>query len=139
MEESTAWQEQTKQHQGIAGDRRDDRRYQIRLDLRWRLVRRRKILHSGDGQTLDLSSGGLLMDAGRPLPAGLSVELSIAWPVLLNDVAPLQLAITGRIVRSAGTRVAIRIMQHEFRTAPQTARAPLPIASARRFEVETLQ
>jgi hypothetical protein len=84
------------------------------------LIRRRRVLDSGSGNTVDLSSGGLLFDAGRHLPAGLNVEISISWPVLLHSVAPLQLVISGRIVRSNGTMIAIRSVQHEFRTAGVT-------------------
>ena len=59
--------------------------------FRWNVVRRRKVTESGTGRTLDLSSGGILFDAGRPLTPGMGVEISIAWPALLNDVAPMQL------------------------------------------------
>ena len=109
-------QSHARQTDGIGGERRTDRRYQIPLDLRWKLIRRRKVLHNGDGITVDLSSGGILFDARRSLPVGLDVELSISWPVLLNDVAAMQLVVSGRIVRSTGTTVAIRMTQHEFRT-----------------------
>jgi hypothetical protein len=102
--------------EGIAGDRRSDRRYDISLELRWKLIRRRRLLDSGVGHTLDLSSGGILFDAGCQLPANLNVELSISWPFLLHNVAPLQLIVSGRIVRSANNRIAVRITQHEFRT-----------------------
>ncbi len=105
----------------IAGDRRFDRRYGIQLELRWKLIRRRKVRDIGLGHTLDLSSGGILFDACRPLPAGMNVELSIAWPVLLHNVAPMQLTVSGRIIRSCGTRAAIRIVQHEFRTMGASA------------------
>src|SRR5581483_11621175 len=101
----------------IRGDRRDDRRYNLNLDLRWKLVRRRKVLESGNGRTLDLSSSGLFFEAGRPLPVGLNVELSIAWPALLHNIAPMQLVVSGRIVRTHGSRTAIVMVQHEFRTA----------------------
>jgi hypothetical protein len=103
--------------QSIGGDRRFDRRYGIALDLRWKLVRRRKVLEAGVGRTVDLSSGGIMFDAGRALPVGLNVELSIAWPALLHDIAPMQLAVVGRIVRTNGSRTAIHMTQHEFRTA----------------------
>jgi hypothetical protein len=102
--------------ESIGGDRRADRRYDLRLDLRWKLIRRRRVLETGVGVTLDFSSGGLLFETDRPLPAGLNVELSIAWPVLLHDVAQLQLVVSGRVVRSQGVRTAIRMVQHEFRT-----------------------
>ena len=101
----------------IAGDRREDRRYQLQLECKWKLIRRRKVLDTGVGSTVDLSSGGVLFDAGRALPVGLSVELSIAWPALLHNVAPMQLAVAGRIVRTQGSRAAISMVQHEFRTA----------------------
>lgn len=108
----------------IAGDRRSDRRYDIALDLRWKVIRRRRVLDAGTGTTLDLSSGGILFETDRQLPTGLNVELSISWPVLLHNVAPLQLVVTGRIVRAAGRRTAIRMMQHEFRTAKHPTDRP---------------
>lgn len=114
--------------QSIAGDRRSDRRYELPLELRWKLIRRRKVLYTGEGQTLDLSSGGILFDSRRPLPVGLDVELSISWPILLNNSAPLQLVVMGRIVRSTGTQVAIRMVQHEFRTAGVAADQSRPLA-----------
>jgi hypothetical protein len=116
MVSSMAWDERSKETQTIAGDRRGDRRYEIRLEARWKLVRRRRVLESGSGRTLDFSSGGVLFEPGRRLPIGLNVELSVSWPVLLHNVAPLQLVVSGRIVRSDGNRAAIRMIQHEFRT-----------------------
>lgn len=109
----------------IRGDRRRDRRYHLNLDLRWKLVRRRKVLESGSGRTLDVSSSGLYFDAGRPLPVGLNVELSIAWPALLHNIAPMQLVISGRIIRAEGVRAAVRMVQHEFRTAGSSSAEPL--------------
>jgi len=110
------WDDTVQEFDQIAGDRRCDKRYELELDLRWKLIRRRRVLESGEGRTVDLSSGGLLFDSGRPLPAGLNVELSVTWPVMLHNVAPLQLVIYGKIVRSTGRRTAIRMVQHEFRT-----------------------
>jgi hypothetical protein len=121
MTDCMAWDEQLKQIERIAGDRRADRRYEIALELRWKLIRRKKVLDTGTGRTVDLSSGGVLFDAGRVMPVGLNVELSISWPILLHSVAPLQLSISGRIVRANATRAAIRMVQHEFRTAGVSA------------------
>ena len=104
-------------NEGIAGERRHDRRYEIQLDLRWRLIRRRRVLETGVGKTIDLSSGGIHFETDRPLPAGLNVELSIAWPAMLHNMAPLQLVVSGKIVRNNGRRTAIQKLQHEFRTA----------------------
>jgi hypothetical protein len=110
------WRDQDGQDQ-IQGERRGDRRYDIALELRWKLVRRRKVLDSGFGRTVDLSSGGVRFDAGRLLPVGMGIELSIAWPALLHNVAPMQLVVLGRIVRANGSQTAIHMLQHEFRTA----------------------
>jgi PilZ domain len=114
------WADEVKQIEGINGDRRSDRRYAIHLDLRWKLIRRRRVLDNGVGHTVDLSSGGILFDAGRQLPLGLNVELSISWPVLLRNVAPMQLIVSGRIVRGSQNRTAVAMAQHEFRTSGVT-------------------
>ncbi|MGD0500330.1 MAG: PilZ domain-containing protein [Bryobacteraceae bacterium] len=110
------WDEPKGEVDRIAGDRRRDRRYELRLDMRWKLLRRRRVLDQGAGRTLDLSSSGILFESGRELPTGFTVELSVTWPVLLHNVAPLQLVAAGRIVRTDGGRAAIRMAQHEFRT-----------------------
>jgi hypothetical protein len=112
----TSWTDATTQTDGIAGERRYDRRYDIELEVRWKLLRRRKVVDTGTGRTVDLSSGGILFEAGRALTPGLDVELHVSWPVLLHDVAPLQLVVMGRIVRSDERHVALRTIQHEFRT-----------------------
>lgn len=110
-------QDPSQRTDGIAEDRRQDRRYDITLELRWKLIRRRKVRDNGTGKTIDLSSGGIFFEAHRQLPVGLNVELSIAWPILLHNSSPLQLLVSGRIVRVSGTKVAIRMTQHEFHTA----------------------
>jgi hypothetical protein len=111
------WSEEVEKIDSINGDRRQDRRYRIHLDLRWKLIRRRRVLDTGVGQTVDLSSGGILFDPGRSLPVGLNVELAISWPVLLRNEAPMQLIVSGRIVRAGQNRIAVSISQHEFRTS----------------------
>ena len=115
----------------IGGERRSDRRYDITLSVRWKLIRRRRVLDSGTGKTVDVSSGGLLIETDRELPSGLNIELSIAWPVLLHNVAPLQLVVAGRVVRSKGQRVGVRMVQHEFRTlsVPADRRAEISLIS----------
>jgi hypothetical protein len=135
MDSTTAWGDQSKDRASINGDRRYDRRYEMQLELKWKLIRRRKILDQGTGRTLDFSSGGILFETGRSLPAGLNVELSISWPVLLHNTAPLQLVVAGRIVRSDGVRAAIRMVQHEFRTTGAPAEHRGLIAVANRSQV----
>jgi hypothetical protein len=132
MDSTESWAIPAPKSDTINGDRRQNRRYHLQLELRWKLVRRRRVLDTGTGYTIDVSSGGVLFDAGRHLPEGLNAELSICWPVLLHNVAPLQLVASGKIVRSIGNRVAIQTVQHDFRTmgVPDGHRN-LPAASTR--------
>jgi len=122
------WETQPAKAPGISGERRGDRRYALQLELRWKLIRRRRVLDTGTGHTLDLSSSGILLNAGRHLPEGLNLELSVSWPVLLHNVAPLQLTVSGRIVRSEGSLAAIQMVQHEFRTAGILSEQRAPVA-----------
>jgi hypothetical protein len=131
--------------EGIAGDRRSDRRYDLELDVRWKLIRRKRVLETGTGRSVDLSSGGILFEADHPLPEGLNVELSVSWPVMLHNVAAMQLVVSGRIVRTSGNRVGVHMTQHDFRTMGVPAdrknvmamgsRAPvgLPTSSSKRY------
>ena len=110
------WGDDVQQVETIGGERRRDKRYGMQLQLRWKLVRRRRTIDTGTGCTVNMSSGGIRFEAGREMPAGLNVELAISWPVLLLNVAPMQLFITGRILRSGSGWEAIRTVTHEFRT-----------------------
>jgi hypothetical protein len=129
------WTGQPKPLQRIAGERRQDHRYDIDLELRWKLIRRKRVVDSGTGRTIDLSSGGVLFEAARELAHGFNVELSIAWPVLLHNVAPMQLVIIGKIVRVKGSQTAIRTLQHEFRTTGVPAEHRGVLAAATRTPV----
>jgi c-di-GMP-binding flagellar brake protein YcgR len=131
MDSTVFWGKAVADSDVIGGDRRQDRRYHLQLEAKWKLIRRRRLLDTGSGRTVDISSGGIRFDAGRRLPDGLVVELSISWPVLLHNEAPLQLVVTGKIVRCDGREVAIQTTQHEFRTAGVSGerRAVLTVAS----------
>jgi hypothetical protein len=102
----------------IQEDRRDDRRYNIELDLRYKVMARTRIQLSGSGRTLNISSGGVLFSCDQSLPLGAFVELSIHWPVLLQNTRPLTLLIAGRVVRCEGKDVAVKTSRYEFLTRP---------------------
>jgi hypothetical protein len=103
--------------ENIGGERRGAKRYGMHLQLRWKLIRRRREIDAGTGRTVDVSSAGILFETGSDLGIGLNVEMSIAWPALLHNVKPMQLFITGRIVRAGHGWAALRTVTHEFRTA----------------------
>jgi hypothetical protein len=99
-----------------ARDRRSGRRYPIDAALEYRLVRHRKILQSGNGHTVNISSSGVLVEVDEQLAPGAQIELSIAWPARLDGHALLQLFVAGRTVRAEEGRTAVRIRAYDFRT-----------------------
>ena len=97
-------------------ERRAKRRFPIHRGLRYKLLEDDVVIESGTGETIDMASGGIAFQIGHPLKDGAFVELSISWPVLLDDSCPMRLIVFGRIVRAWGKRSACRLDKYEFRT-----------------------
>lgn len=74
--------------------------------------------HCGDGlgKTQNISSSGVWFSTETMLTTGMPIELSITWPVLLNDSCPMKLMIYGCVVRSNEKGAAVAIERYEFRT-----------------------
>jgi hypothetical protein len=100
----------------VAAERRARLRYTVELDLRYKVTWRQQVLHEGSGKTCDFSRNGVFFRADQALPKGLAVELSIDWPMLLDGVCPLQLRISGKVLRSSEAGSAVKIMRHWFCT-----------------------
>ena len=98
--------------------RRSHRRYPMNVELEYKLLDGKKVLKSGSGRTLNLSSSGVLFECDEPLPLGAQIRLLLIWPAQLNDRVGLTLCVNGRTVRSVGTCTAMEIVSHEFRTRP---------------------
>ena len=96
-------------------ERRSKARYPVQLTVRYRTVGRNQLVN-GVGQTLNMSSGGLLVSAQHEFSAGLKLEVNVEWPLLLNGRVPLQLVANGKIVRCGGSMFAISFSQYQFRT-----------------------
>lgn len=105
----------------ILGDRRSDRRYDLRLPMRYKLLRGRRVLHEGTGYTSNVGRGGIAFTAGRFLPSGLAIEISIQWPVLLRGHESIELRVGGRIARSDGEDAAVRANWFDFVRTESTA------------------
>src|SRR4051794_11678649 len=84
----------------ISGERRCKRRYPIELPVQYKIMKNYLVMDTGTGTSLDLSSGGIAFSTDTPLKVGSYLELSISWPVLLNESCPLKLVASGRVVRS---------------------------------------
>ena len=99
-------------------DRRTNSRFQIRRELRYKVLGKGKgkALQSGAGSTVDIGSGGVAFHADQPLAPGTSIELSISWPALLDEVCPMRLSVVGLILRVDGLQAVCTVDRHEFRT-----------------------
>jgi hypothetical protein len=85
-----------------AGDRRLKRRYRIEQDVRYKMLYGQRVAETGSGKTTNISSGGVCFTTDSMLSIGIPVELSMNWPVLLNQSCLLKLMIYGCVVRSVG-------------------------------------
>ena len=68
------------------------------------------------GQSVNISSSGLLFESSEPLETGQTVEACVAWPVVLDQRVPLNLVIKGSVVRHLGDLSAVRFATHQLRT-----------------------
>lgn len=97
-------------------ERRATDRFPIEHRLCYRLMEARQAGGRGEGQTVNMSSCGILFTSGAPLPVGERVELAVEWPAQLNENCGLKLVALGRIVRADAERAAIQIEKYDFRT-----------------------
>ena len=109
-------------------ERRTKTRFPIHRELRYKLLENDVVVESGMGETADMASGGMAFQIEHPLRVGAFVELSISWPVLLDNSCAMRLIIFGRIVRSSGRLSACRVDKYEFRTQ---ARILQPVLAVR--------
>jgi len=108
-----------------ADERRRHRRYPLRLEVRYKLLHVGHTVQTGSGRTVNLSTGGVLFEVDRALPLRNEIMLDIAWPALLDGVQHLKVVASGRVVRSEGRTVAVRIRTFEFRTRRITKLSPV--------------
>jgi c-di-GMP-binding flagellar brake protein YcgR len=112
-------------------ERRMKRRFEIGEEVRYKMLYGQRIAETGSGKTLNISSGGVWFSAENMLTVGMPIELSMNWPVLLNDSCPMKLMIYGCVVRSNEMGAAVTIERYEFRTqgsrAFQQPLTPAPV------------
>ena len=101
----------------IAGDRRQHRRYCLRLPVQYRVSLKGESPRSGSGMTCEMSTTGLSFRLRRPLPIGAHIELVVNWPAKYADLYPIDLQITGFVVRSDTGRAAVSMTSRKFKIA----------------------
>lgn len=110
-------------------DRRTKFRFPILREMRYKLLRDGSIIGSGNGQTMNMGSGGVAFAIERDIEPETYVELSISWPVLLDDNCPMRLIVFGRVVHSSMGRCACTVDKYEFRTQARAIQATAQVRS----------
>ena len=110
-------------------DRRSSHRFSLRMAIECRqieppLAPNRVFV----GESLNISSKGLLFTTTEAFQPGQVIEASIDWPMRLNNGVRLTLVVEGAIVRKADDHAAIRIDKYEFRTRGAERRSDPPKA-----------
>ena len=93
----------------------------IEREVHFRLISSKNGDSPAEGKTVNMSSSGVLFSTDQALLPGRHLELTISWPVQLDNKCPLKLVARGRVVRSQSGYVAFEIFQHEFRTKSSRA------------------
>jgi|HubBroStandDraft_1064217.scaffolds.fasta_scaffold148324_3 hypothetical protein len=102
-------------------ERRADTRYELRLPLRYRISQKGEAPCMGTGLTQDLSTHGIAFRCRKSLPVGAHVELLVDWPAKYGDLYPIELQVTGFVLRSNNGRTAIRMTSHRLRVSETPA------------------
>lgn len=96
--------------------------YPLTIDLEYRLLDRGRAVKAGRGRTVRLSSACVQFECADYLPEQSKVEISIVWPVRLDNNVGLKLCLVGRTVSSQDHLIVVEIQRYEFRTRSKRAR-----------------
>jgi c-di-GMP-binding flagellar brake protein YcgR len=96
-------------------ERRETRRYDLHLPIHYRVSQKGTITRWGTGTTREISTSGLSFRTRKPLPVGSHVEMIVDWPAKYSEEQPMDLQLTGFVVRSDGSRTAVRVTSRRFR------------------------
>jgi hypothetical protein len=115
-------------------DRRAKHRFAIERELRFKVLDGHRPTTIGIGNTRDISSGGVAFVTMTKLVPGTLMEISISWPVLLDETCLMRLVVLGRVVRTHRQVVACTVDKYEFRTQARVPETPFrrPVDEAQR-------
>jgi hypothetical protein len=91
-------------------------RFPIQCDLQYRIKDGKTVVENGFGQTINVSSNGVLFESQAAIPPGNRIELRITWPAHLSNEVGLQPWLRGYTVRAQQNRTAVAFSRYEFRT-----------------------
>ena len=96
-------------------DRRKSTRYPLALPVRYRLTQRNTAAALiGGGTTCDISPAGVSFTCRETLPVGAHIEVVAKWPARAAGHGPLNLKMTGFVVRSSQGGTAVRVTSHKL-------------------------
>ena len=107
-------------------ERRSKTRFQMDREVRYKATGEGAPPATGAGRTMNMCSAGVAFSAEHYLLPGTFVELSIEWPVLLDQTCPMRLIVFGRVLRSTAQTAVCTIDKYEFRTARRSVQ-PVPV------------
>jgi len=90
--------------------------YPITLDLHYQVLSDGRPVETGSGRTTRFGSRRVVFIAEPALQVAARLQVSVAWPVLLDDRVKLQLIIEGRVIGVDGDRVTLGVVKYHFRT-----------------------
>jgi hypothetical protein len=99
----------------IAQERRATRRYELHLPVHFRVSQKGAVARWGTGVTREMSTTGLSFRTRKPVPVGSHVEMIVDWPAKYGEDQPIDLQLTGFVVRSDNNRTAVRVTSRRFR------------------------
>jgi len=92
--------------------------YPIELVFQYRAYSDDRLVQTGAGETIEISSRALRLRIPEELPVQVAeLDLAIAWPAALGGVTPLQWSVKAKPAWRAQGWIFVCIASHEFRTA----------------------
>ena len=71
----------------------------------------------GVGRLVDISSKAVSFRTETIVPFGVRLQISIPWPVCLENGCPLKLVVLGSLMQKRGEVVVVSMEEYEFRTS----------------------
>ena len=106
----------------MSNERRVKVRYPLQLNVRYQTLGAAGLI-AGVGQTVNLSSNGMLLACANNIPEGTRLKIFVEWPSLLNGTTPLQLITVATVVRRTPIGVSVVFESYQFRTRSRARRA----------------
>ena len=98
--------------------------------VQYKVVGGGKHAEPGTGQAKEISSQAIAFASDEPLSVGTRLELSVSWPVRLDDKCLLKLVAQATVIRYQDGVVVAEIDRWEFRTQRSKDLNPLLVSTA---------